>query len=282
MQRFWKWAAILLAGLAAAAAIAVGYTYFASERIIARRYPLPPSQIHASTAPQVIARGAHLVWPYGCADCHKPSLQGTYVPALGVSSANLTGLGFLSDADFDHAIRRGLRPDGTSLDEGMPSDSFQYMADADLAAIISYIRSLAPAGATIPQPGYDLRARWQILQGTKKMVRGWFPQQTPALRLGSRYARGRELAMTACGGCHGTSLEGQDGSPAPPNLTLVASYPRADFMKLMHTGKAAGNRELPLMSSAARLRFSHFADAELNALYDYLVARGKKLTASAR
>jgi len=46
------------------------------------------------------------------------------------------------------------------------------------------------------------------------------------------------------------------------------------------TGKAAGNRELPLMSTVARVRFRHFSDGELNAIYDYLAARGRKLTGS--
>ena len=47
-----------------------------------------------------------------------------------------------------------------------------------------------------------------------------------------------------------------------------------------HTGKAAGNRELPMMSAVARVRLGHLSDADLNALYDYLAARGRKLTGS--
>jgi len=61
---------------------------------------------------------------------------------------------------------------------------------------------------------------------------------------------------------------------------FVASYDRATFLNFMHTGKAAGNRELAMMSAAARVRFSHFTDDDLNAIYDYLFARGKKLTGS--
>ena len=58
----------------------------------------------------------------------------------------------------------------------------------------------------------------------------------------------------------------------------MASYDRGDFLKFMHTGKAAGNRELHMMSTVARVRMSKLTDAELNALYDYLAARGRKLT----
>ena len=270
--------AATLAFLAFAAAV---YVYLVSEQIIARRYPLPPSHVHASSDPKVIALGKHLVRPYGCADCHRPNLQGTFIPDFGVSSRNLTRLAAsFSDADFDRAIRKGLRPDGTSVAESMPSDSFQYMPDGDVTAIISYIRSLKPAGPDIPPPSYDLNARWDILHGRKNMVSVWFPQQKPALDLGPRYARARQIAMSACGECHGTSLEGQSVGPPPhpPNLTVVASYDRGDFLKFMHTGKAAGDRELPMMSQVARARIGHLTDAELNALYDYLGARGGKLT----
>lgn len=275
-----KGVAIAIGAVVALALAGTAYVYFASEQIIAHRYPVPPSRIHASRDPAVIALGKHLVRPYGCADCHRPNLQGAYIADFGMQSRNLTRLAAkFSDADFDRAIRKGLRPDGTSVAESMPSDAFQYMPDSDVAAIVSYIRSLTPTGPETPDPGYDLKVRWDVLQGRKKVSQAWFPLQKPALELGPRYARARQMAMTACGECHGTSLEGQGGPPpSPPNLSIVASYDRGAFVKFMHTGKAAGNRELPMMSAVARVRISHLTDAELNALYDYLAARGRKLT----
>ena len=48
----------------------------------------------------------------------------------------------------------------------------------------------------------------------------------------------------------------------------------------MRTGKAAGGRELKFMSPTARTRFAHFSDDEIAALYDYLAARGEKLSQS--
>jgi cytochrome c553 len=280
MRQIWKWVAVAAAGLAVLVLAAVGYVYFASDQIIARHYSLPPSHIHASSDRKVIALGEHLVRPYGCTDCHRPNLQGTFIPDFGMSSRNLTRLAArFSDADFDRAIRKGLRPDGTSVAESMPSDSFQYMPDSDAVAIVSYIRSLKQSGADIPEPSFGFKDRWDFLRGPKKTTRDWFPLQTPALDLGPRYARARQMAMTACGECHGTSLQGQSGGPLPPpNLSIVASYDRADFVKFMHTGKAAGNRELPMMSQVARVRISRLTDAEIDALYDYLAARGKKLT----
>ena len=282
MGRFWRWAGLGLGAVTAIGLAVAGTIYFASERIIDRRYPLPASHVHASSDPKVVARGELLVRPYGCADCHRPNLQGTYIPSFGMSSRNLTRLAAaFSDADFDRAIRKGLRPDGTSVAEAMPADAFQYMPDSDAAAIISYIRSLKPAGADIPSPSFGLLLRVGVLAGKAHPDAYWFGMQKRALDLGPHYARGREIAMSACGECHMTALTGgPEGipGPRPPDLSLVASYERADFLKFMRTGKAAGNRELPMMSAVARVRISHLPDADLNALYDYLAARGKKLT----
>src|SRR3954464_7954333 len=166
MRRIGKWVAVSAVSVAALAVFAVAYVYLASQRVIGRHYPLPESHIHASTDPKVIALGKHLVRPYGCADCHRPNLQGTYIADFGMSSRNLTRLtSTFSDADFDRAVRRGLRPDGTSTAETMPSEAFQYMPDSDATAIISYIRSLKPAGADIPEPSYGSNDRWGFLRG---------------------------------------------------------------------------------------------------------------------
>jgi mono/diheme cytochrome c family protein len=283
MSRVFKWGGIALAAVVAVALVGVAYVYIASELIIDRHYPLPTSGIRAATDPAAIARGGRLAFVYGCADCHAHNLQGAFIADFGMRSRNLTMLATqFSDADFDRVIRHGLRPDGTSVAETMPSDAFQYMSDADVSDIIAYIRSRPHAGEPISTPSYDWSTRLKFLSGAGKTDAMWFPLQKPALDLGARYALGRQIAMVACGECHTTSLVG-DLPPQPhhpPDLSIVAAYERADFIRFMHTGKAAGNRELPLMSAVARVRISHLNDAELNALYDYLAERGRKLTAS--
>lgn len=284
VNRWWKWAGIALAALASFAVVALLVIYAASETIISRHYPLGASQLHAPGDPDAIARGGHFASAYGCADCHGHDLQGAYIADFGVSSRNLTRLATsFTDADFDRAVRKGLRPDGTSVAEYMPSDAFQFIPDADMADIVAYIRSRKPAGKDIPFPSYDLKTRLGFLIGMAHMDRYWFGRQKPALDLGTRHVRGQALAMAACGECHMTALTGGPPDipgPRPPDLSLVASYGRADFLKFMRTGKAAGNRELPLMSATARVRFRHFSNDELNAIYDYLAARGRKLAGS--
>ena len=278
MAHILKWAGI---GLCTILIAAFACLYFLSERVIAKVYPLPASHIRASRGPEAIARGERLARAYGCADCHGHDLHGAFIPDFGMRSRNLTMLAKdFSDADFDRVIRHGLRPDGTSVAETMPSDAFQYMTDADVSDVIAYIRSRPPSGEPVPTPSYDWKARLKFLLGEGKTDAMWFPLQTPALDLGPQFARGRQIAMAACGECHTTALTGEVPPQPhhPPDLSIVASYERADFLKFMRTGKAVGNRELRMMSAVARVRISYLSDADLNALYDYLSARGKKLT----
>ncbi|MBV8977967.1 MAG: c-type cytochrome [Alphaproteobacteria bacterium] len=285
-NRVWKWVGFGLGGIAVLAVSALAVFYFASQAIIARHYESPASNLRAANDLAAAARGRHFATVFGCADCHRHNLQGGFIPDFGISSRNLTRLAAkFSDRDFDRAVRYGLRPEGTSVSEYMPSDSFQYVADSDMDDIVAYLRSLKPAGEDIAFPTYGFQARIALLKGDAHMDRFWFSWQKPAMDLGPRYARGRQLAMAACGECHMTALTGAPAlvpPPRPPDLSLVASYQRADFIRLMRTGKAAGNRELPLMSAAARARFSHFTDPEIGALYDYLTARGRKLTGASR
>ncbi|GAB2686521.1 hypothetical protein GCM10027170_17190 [Aliiglaciecola aliphaticivorans] len=52
---------------------------------------------------------------------------------------------------------------------------------------------------------------------------------------------------------------------------MVAAYSEEEFVTLMRTGKALGNRDLKLMGGVARFRYAKFTDSEINAIYHYLV-----------
>jgi mono/diheme cytochrome c family protein len=86
-------------------------------------------------------------------------------------------------------------------------------------------------------------------------------------------AFGRYLARTVCAGCHGGDLRGAS-NPAftSPGLAVVAAYSPDAFTELLRNGVALGGRTLPIMGPTARANLSHFTDAEITALYDYLHA----------
>ncbi len=130
--------------------------------------PLPPAwtdpiaTVPAPDPADQVAYGAYLAGPVGhCVECHTPMGEqghpdfehrlgagGFEFPGpWGVSvSPNITpaGLGEWSDAEIARAIREGVSRDGRPL---MPPMAFAYYKDiseADMAAIIAYLRSLPP------------------------------------------------------------------------------------------------------------------------------------------
>ena len=75
--------------------------------------------------------------------------------------------------------------------------------------------------------------------------------------------------------------KGADSVLKTPDLMVAAAYDPEDFDRFMRTGKAAGNRELPMMSGVARDRFALFTSQENAALHEYLKARVNRVMANA-
>lgn len=273
--------AAALTGLALAA---LAYVYLASQAILDKRYPVPVATFHAPRTAEAVARGDRITLIAGCKGCHGDGLEGELFghapPDTAIYARNLRRLALVySDGDFEHAIRHAVKPDGRGVIV-MPSDAYTELDDSEIGAIIAYIRSLPVAAPDTPPPSIGLKTRLATLRGEGDIKPDilYFPEDQPALDLGPRFAKGKHIAATVCAECHGTDLKGYPG--AAPDLVLVASYERADFFKLMRTGKGAGDREVGFMSRTARYRFKHFRDDEIDALYDYLATRGRTLTAN--
>jgi mono/diheme cytochrome c family protein len=120
-----------------------------------------------------VKRGHYLVELAGCGHCHTPGHfrgredtsrelaggdVGFEVPGAGTYvGPNLTpdietGLGKWTDKQVATAIRGGVRPDGRVLSPVMPWPEFSHMSDADLKAIIAYLRALPPIVNKVPGP----------------------------------------------------------------------------------------------------------------------------------
>jgi len=267
----------LLIGLATAIVVAAAFALVQarSQAILEHRYPRnPPDPIHAATAPDQIALGQHLVESTGCALCHGKQMAGRMLAAAGspLAAPNLTRVVVKrSDAELDWAIRHGVRADGTS-EFGMPSHVYAAFTDAETSAMIGYLRTLKPLGPPTPRqpPGFMQRVDMAVGWMHPEVAR--IPGAPRPLDLGPKFAAGRHLAALACGQCHGTDLSSGHGAPGP-DLMVRGGYSRRQFHALMRTGDTPSGRELDLMSETARLSFSHFTDAEIDALYDYLNAR---------
>jgi len=90
----------------------------------------------------------------GCVGCHGANYAGAEVhgaPPGTPLSPNLTPAGRLakwSEAEFLHAMRTGVRPDGTTINDLMPWKAFSLRSDEELRALYAYLRTL-PA---VPSP----------------------------------------------------------------------------------------------------------------------------------
>ena len=154
-----KTVVVLACTVAAGAAGLAGYVSYTWDR----QWDAPLPDIHASTDPAVIRRGEYLVFgPAHCSECHtdpaadgeEPVAAGEHPPLGALYTKNLTpdpetGIGRYTDPAIARLLRWSVRPNGRAvLQLLMP---FGDMSDADLTAIISFLRSQAPVRNVVPE-----------------------------------------------------------------------------------------------------------------------------------
>jgi mono/diheme cytochrome c family protein len=282
------WRSWLGYGLSAVALGAAGFAawvWFASEAHFTSFASPPPFTHPIATDAASITHGKHLAQTRGCTGCHGDNLQGDVFFedrwAGRAVAANLPKLiRTAGPAVFERALRHGIGSDGRAL-YSMPAFNFVHLTDNDVAALYAYAHSLAATDTKLPAGWLGL-PRIAIAMGDDGAIPvylGKVPPLTWQAHPEAAIRRGEYLAMTSCTECHGFGLRGDDpfvpAGEGAPDLALVASYSRADFTRLMRSGKAAGNRELRLMSRVARGRFVHWTDAEVDDLYAFLTAMGQ-------
>lgn len=290
LKRVLKWIGI---GLAVLVVLGVGFAYVqasAFDASVKKVYDVPPLAISASTDPTVIDRGKHLAESLGgCMGCHGDDLGGKEGEAMGplgqVHGTNLTaGAGGIgkkySDGQFARLLRHGIKADGTSL-RFMPAPDFAWWPDADVAALISYIRSLPPVDRNMPEGHVGVLGkvldRFDIipLDVARRIDHTAKPAAVPAPAPTAEYGA---YIGRLCTGCHGTGLSGGPipGAPAdlpvPANITLhetgIKLYTEADFIRMANTGiKRDGTKINPFMPLPTLAAMN---DIEKRALWAYL------------
>ncbi len=183
--------------------------------------------LQSSTDSTVIARGRYLVTgPAHCNSCHVSSIQdledsdkGVDIPLKGgvgfpmgplgvMYTRNLTpdkktGIGRYTDGEIFRMMRHGIRPDGmASLPLLMP---FWNMADDDLIAVVSYLRSIDPVENDVPENEWTFIGKAvRALTPTFKPIENVEAAKVAPPMLPSSIERGEYLAryVTNCVGCH--------------------------------------------------------------------------------
>lgn len=236
---------------------------------------------NATDRAAVTAHGERLSVILGCKACHGDELRGNNVtkddPSMGEWWApNLTLLlAKYDDAALGRLIRHGVPHDGRTM-YFMPFESLQFVSDADLVAVIAYLRTLKPGGEQMPAvkkgPLYIELEQKGEFAAAPEMIRRFQAEQP--VDLGSQHRLGRYIAMTVCSECHNRSLQGFEGFS--PSLDTAGAYDVDELERLLTTGEGKVKKELVLMSATARLRFAKFTPRERAAIVAYLKARAER------
>ena len=264
-----------------------GALYFISDRNLDKTWEVTPGPLAIPTDSASIERGRHLASArLMCLDCHGEDLGGRVVvdamPFGRFVAGNLTpgGVGgSYTDADWVRAIRHGIRPNGKSL-LFMPTDVFAELGAEDLAAVIAYLKTVAPVTRSLPPTELGPIGRMLVATNTAPLVMAKLvnheapiPGMPPE---GETTDYGRYLvASGGCLGCHGKNLSGGKifGGPEDPpaaNLTPtgIGEWSDADFLRAFREGKRPNGTAIhPFMPWKSMGRMT---DSELRAIYLYL------------
>ncbi len=282
-SRALKYLLILIASLAALLVLAATFVNRNVAARLAKTYDVPIEPIEVPSDPAAIERGRHLVSTMlFCQECHGEDLAGKPQfndPLSGtISAKNLTaGVGGIgrefSDSDWVRAIRHGVNQDGRPLIE-MPSNSFYFIGDADLGAIIAYLKSLPPVDNQLTERNLGLLYQLTILSNPSLIPAEVIDHQAPrptAPEPGVNAQYGKYLA-TACTICHGADLTGKSAAGAGLDLTGtgdLAEWSEADFIRAVRTGERPQGEDLdPRLMPWKRV--GKLDDDELRAIWLYL------------
>jgi cytochrome c553 len=275
--------------LLVAAGLAFGaWIEWQSHRRLTRVHAIAVAPVSVPAGAEAVARGKHLAMTRGCVDCHGANLAGLTViddGAMGrIDGPNLTrGAGGLpadySDEDYIRAIRHGVNREGRGLFL-MPSTDYATLSDADMGALIAYLRSVPavdkPRGPVAPGPvAKALLATGRLRLAAQEIEHARIKPSQVAPAANAEYGR---YVAASCTGCHGVNLSGGKIAAGPPtwppaaNLTphpdgRLAQWTEADFVRAMRTQRRPDGSEISPVKPKA---FGGLDDLELKALWAYL------------
>jgi mono/diheme cytochrome c family protein len=302
---------ILLALVAVTAlAIAAGVAAFAAT------FPnVGPAREHkVASTPEVVERGRYLASHVTvCVDCHStrdwtrfsgPPVEGTlgkggerFGPELGFPgefyAANITpaGVARYSDGELERVITTGVTKEGRAIFPVMPYPRYADLCQADVDALIAYVRSLAPIENTPPQAVLDFPMSVIVKTIPAEKPRPPCPDKSDAVRYGAYLAN-----AAACAECHtqfekGKFVEGMDYAggrafPTPSGTifsanitpdpdTGIGGYTAESFIARIRAHGTNAEESAPVPPGAFQsfmpwTMYAGMTDDDLRAIFAYL------------
>jgi len=291
-KRAWlKWLGLVLSGLLTVIFLLVLVLALVGFAKLNAPQPNPVSNLKAQGTPEQVAsmgRKANL-----CSGCHSTQAKlpldgakegffsGSDGPPFGmVQPPNLTPGGPLkdwTDGEIIRAIREGIHKNGRAL-VVMPSEVFHNMSDADVQALVAYLRSQPTVNHPTADTNLSVVAAIMVAAGIAPLQSNQPPITQPIVAppaaVNPEYGK-YLVSIMGCQACHGSDLAGgtpnPQGIPVGPNLTvIVPKWSEADFLKTIKTGvdpsgKSLNPDEMPWKELSVAL-----TDDELKAIFAQL------------
>jgi mono/diheme cytochrome c family protein len=282
--RYFAWALLVLVAFGLAAA---GAAHLLAQRKLNRSVEVNVVPVAFASDDASRARGKYLFQSRGCGECHGDDGAGKLLiddPAgLRVWTPNITAgpgsaVAKYSEADWVRTIRHGVKPDKRPI-LIMPCEDYNRFTDADVAAIVAYVRSLPAAQGEIGRIEMPLvmRALYaaDVVPDAPQRIDHALPPAKPVAE-GPTPEHGAYVA-NMCKGCHGETFHGGKIPGSPPDwppatdLTSPATYAAygdvARFKAMLKSGKRPSGEAIKVMPFPSLAALN---DTDVEALYAYL------------
>lgn len=288
MRKFFKWLGITVLTLIVILVIVALVMVNKTNSMAKATYEVTLPKFVATNDSASLVRG-EVIANSLCGGCHGGDFAGTEffkddatgsVPAPNITSGGKTKN--YTDADWLRVIRYGVKPDNHGVII-MPSKEMGTMSNADLAALVGYLKTVAPSDKTWPAPEFTMFSK--VLAGAglfgdlyhAKIIdlNDTTTRVAPAFGTSTEFGA-YTVGFHGCKSCHGDNLNGKKTpdpiSPPGSNITKGGNFGKWSLDQFKSTlrsgttpeGKSLDPKFMPWVPIGL------MTDTELEAIYNYL------------
>ncbi|HMC14772.1 MAG TPA: cytochrome c [Albitalea sp.] len=290
MNKWIKRSVLSVATLAALGAAALALGAWLGDRKAQRHVQVSVEAVELPTDAASLERGHYLYSSRGCAECHGADGAGRafiddgksmFVKSPNISRGPGSVVAVYAPVDWVRTIRHGVKPDGRPVFI-MPSEDYNRLTDADVGALIAYVRQLPAASgnglvAKVPPLVKTLYAAGLIHDAAERIDHSLPPAAPVAQTVSAEHGA---YVANMCIGCHGVHLSGGKIPGGPPdwpaaaNLTpgagsaMVRYASAGQFTAMLRSGKRPDGSAVDKAMPFESLR--ELNDTDVQALYLHL------------